>query len=190
MFWLPKVRRTEELKRYGSRYCHNECCGLHFSIIHQLLEVVMVSIVSLWLPILLSSVFVFILSSLVHMVFGYHANDNLKLPDEDAFADALRKFNIPPGSYVLPRASSMKDMGSPEYQEKVKKGPGALLTIWRGASPSMAPYLLQWFVYSVLIGILAAYVAGRRPQPLSGIQGSKERPGRQPLSQARVYSFD
>jgi hypothetical protein len=99
------------------------------------------------------------------MVFGYHANDNLKLPDEDAFADALRKFNIPPGSYVLPRASSMKDMGSPDFQEKIKKGPGALLTIWGGASPSMTPYLLQWFVYSIVIGVFAAYVAGRALGP-------------------------
>jgi hypothetical protein len=125
----------------------------------------MVPIFSLWLPILLSSVFVFILSSLVHMVFGYHANDHRKLPDEDAFADALRKLNIPPGAYVLPRASTTKEMSSPEYQEKIKKGPGALLTIWGGASPSMAPYLLQWFVYSVVIGVFAAYVAGRALGP-------------------------
>jgi hypothetical protein len=124
----------------------------------------MVSIVSLWLPILLSSVFVFVLSSLVHMVFGYHANDLRKLPDEDAFADALRKFNIPPGSYVLPRASTTKEMGSPEYQQKVKQGPSAIVTIRAGMSPSMAPYLFQWFVYSIVIGIIAAYVASRALQ--------------------------
>jgi hypothetical protein len=121
----------------------------------------MVPIVSLWLPILLSSVFVFILSSLVHMLFGYHANDYLKLPDEDAFADALRKFNVPPGSYVLPRASNMKEMGSPEFQEKVKKGPRAILTIRADANPSMVPYMLKWFLSTIVIGIFAAYVAGR-----------------------------
>lgn len=125
----------------------------------------MVYIPSLWLPILLSSVFVFILSSLVHMVFGYHANDLRKLPDEDGFADALRKFSIPPGTYVLPRAGNMKEMGSPEFQEKVKKGPSAIITIRAGMNPSMAPYMVQWFVYSVVVGVFAAYVAGRALGP-------------------------
>jgi len=32
----------------------------------------MVPIMSLWLPILLSAVFVFIASSIIHMVLGYH----------------------------------------------------------------------------------------------------------------------
>ena len=42
----------------------------------------MVSIFSLWLPILLSGVMVFILSSIIHMVLGYHRNDFKGLPDE------------------------------------------------------------------------------------------------------------
>jgi hypothetical protein len=121
----------------------------------------MVQISHLWLPILLSSVFVFILSSLVHMVFSYHANDMRKFPDEDGFADALRKFNIPAGTYVLPRASSMKDMGSAEFQEKVKKGPSAIVTIRGGMNPSMTPFLIQWFFYSLIVGVFASYVAGR-----------------------------
>jgi hypothetical protein len=123
----------------------------------------MVPIFSLWLPILLSSVFVFLASSLVHMVFGYHANDLRKLPDEDATADALRKLNIPDGTYALPRPSSPKDMNTPEFQEKIKRGPNALLTIWTGRT-SMSTNLVQWFLYSVVVGIFAAYVSGRALQ--------------------------
>ena len=52
-------------------------------------------------------------------------------------------------------------MSSPEFQEKIRKGPGAILTIRGGANPSMAPYLLKWFLYTIFIGIFAAYVAGR-----------------------------
>ena len=121
----------------------------------------MVPILSLWLPILVSAVFVFILSSLVHMVFGYHASDYKKFPDETAAAEALRKLNLNAGQYMYPIASSTKDMSSPEFQAKVEKGPGVILTIWPGAKSSMAPYLIQWFVYSVIVGIFAAYVAGR-----------------------------
>jgi hypothetical protein len=125
----------------------------------------MISIFSLWLPILLSAVVVFVLSALVHMVLGYHANDLHRLPDEDAVADAIRKWNIPAGEYVLPRPANMKDMNTPEFKEKVKKGPGALLTVWEGRNPSMGPFLLQWFVFCLVVSVIAAYVASRALQP-------------------------
>lgn len=125
----------------------------------------MVPILTLWLPILLSALFVFVLSSIIHMLLGYHANDYKKLPDEDGVAEALRRFSIPAGVYNLPHASSMKEMSSPAFQEKQKKGPGALLTIWPGGPNPMAPYLLQWFIYSIIVGIFAAYVAGRALEP-------------------------
>lgn len=125
----------------------------------------MVPILSLWLPILLSAVIVFVASSLIHMVLRYHANDLRKLPDEEALAETLRKLNIPPGEYILPHAASPKEMNSPEFQEKVRKGPGALLTIWPGGRPSMVANLTQWFFYSVVVGIFAAYVAGRALGP-------------------------
>ncbi|MCX6142238.1 MAG: hypothetical protein NTZ35_03370 [Ignavibacteriales bacterium] len=125
----------------------------------------MVPIFALWLPILLSSVLVFVASSLVHMVFRYHSNDLRKLPEEDAVAEALRKLNIPAGEYVVPHASGSKEMNSPEYQEKIRKGPGVILTIWPGGRPSMVINLTQWFLYSVVVGIFAAYVAGRALGP-------------------------
>jgi Flp pilus assembly protein TadB len=121
----------------------------------------MVSIVALWLPILLSALFVFIVSSAIHMALGYHANDHRKLPDEDSTLDALRKLNIPPGQYMAPRPSSMKEMKSPEYLEKRKRGPMMILNIWPAAESGMGAPLVQWFIYSIIIGIFAAYVAGR-----------------------------
>jgi Flp pilus assembly protein TadB len=124
----------------------------------------MISILALWLPILLSAVIVFVASSLIHMVFGYHAGDLRKLPDEDSVANTLRQLKVPAGEYILPHAGSPKEMRSPEFQEKVKKGPGALLTIWAGGRPSMTVNLIQWFLYSVLVGVFAAYVAGRALQ--------------------------
>ncbi len=125
----------------------------------------MVPILSLWLPILVSAIFVFILSSIIHMALGYHANDFKKLPDETAAADALRKLNLPDGDYALPKAGSMKEMSSPEYTEKVRKGPNAMITIWGGTEPSMTKFMVLWFLYSVLVGVFAAYVAGRALEP-------------------------
>jgi hypothetical protein len=62
----------------------------------------MVPLMSLWLPILISAVAVFIVSSVIHMVLGYHANDFKSLPSEKAMLDDLRKQNIPLGDYVFP----------------------------------------------------------------------------------------
>lgn len=120
----------------------------------------MVSIVSLWLPILLSGVSVFIISSIIHMVLQYHKNDFKKLPSEEQVMDDLRKANIPPGDYHFPRPKDMKDMGSPEFIEKMKQGPVGFMTIMENVSPNMGKQLVLWFIYSIIVGIFAAYIAG------------------------------
>ena len=121
----------------------------------------MVHIMSLWIPILLSAVLVFIVSSIIHMVLGYHRSDYKKLPSEDAVLEALRKFNIPPGDYHFPRPDSMKAMKDPAFIEKCTKGPIGLMTVMKSGPPSMGRELFQWFLYIVVVGIFAAYVAGR-----------------------------
>ncbi len=115
-------------------------------------------IAALWLPILLSAVFVFVLSSLIHMLLGYHANDYRKLPNEDAVRAALRPPNVPPGDYMLPRADNAKAMKSPEFLKKWEEGPVAVLTVIKPGKPSMAGSLIQWFVYSLIINIFAGYI--------------------------------
>ena len=80
---------------------------------------------------------------------------------EDAVMDDLRKHNIPPGEYHFPRTKDMKEMGSPEYIEKMKKGPVAMMTVLENAPPKMGKQLVLWFLYSVVVGIFAAYVSGR-----------------------------
>lgn len=121
----------------------------------------MVPVLSLWLPILLSAVAVFVLSSLIHMVLGYHADDYVSLPDEPGVLDALRPFNIPPGNYLFPRPKDMKDMGTAEYAARRTRGPVGFLTVMPGGPPSMARELVLWFLYAIVVGIFAAYIAGR-----------------------------
>jgi hypothetical protein len=120
---------------------------------------------SLWLPILLSAVIVFIVSSIIHMVLPYHRNDFRKAPSEDEVMAALRKFNLPPGDYVLPYAGSPKALSSPEFIEKRTKGPVAFLTVIKSGPPSMGGSLIQWFVYCIVVGMFAAYIAGRALGP-------------------------
>jgi len=124
-------------------------------------EAPMVPIISLWLPILFSAVIVFVASSIIHMVLPYHRSDYKKLPAEDNVMDALRKFQIPPGDYFFPRPGGPKAMKDPAFQEKMKKGPIGLMTVRPSGPPSMGRQFLLWFLYCVVVGVFAAYVAGR-----------------------------
>lgn len=125
----------------------------------------MVSVLSLWLPILLSAVIVFLVSSLIHMVLGYHRTDFRKVPAEDDVMSALREFGIPPGDYVIPCAGSSKEMGSPEFIEKATKGPVAFMTVIPSGPPAMGKSLVQWFVYCAVVAIFAAYIGSRAVGP-------------------------
>lgn len=118
----------------------------------------MISLFALWMPILLSAVAVFVVSSIIHMVLKYHNSDYSKVPDEDGFLEAVGKFDLAPGDYYVPRAETMKEMGSPEYVAKCEKGPVGFFTIMKPGAPSMGPQLLQWFIYSIVVGVFVAYV--------------------------------
>lgn len=128
----------------------------------------MTDLLSLWLPILLSAVAVFVVSAVIHMMTGWHAGDYPKLADQDKVMDALRPFGIPPGDYMLPMCSSRQEMVSPEFTEKMKKGPVVVMTVVPPGPPSMTSNLVQWFVYSLVVGLFAAYVASRALAPGAG----------------------
>lgn len=125
----------------------------------------MVGLASLWLPIVLSAVAVFVVSSIIHMATPWHKGDYPKLPNEAAVADALRPLAIPPGEYMLPRAQSTAEMKSPEFQDKLNRGPVAILTMVPAGPITMGKSLFQWFVYSLVVSIFAGYVAGRALLP-------------------------
>ena len=125
----------------------------------------MVSIVSLLLPILISAVVVFIVSSIIHMFLGYHNSDFKTLPSEDQVMDSLSKFNIPPGDYMMPYCTDNKERQSQGFKDKMNKGPVALMTVLPAGQMGMASSLMLWFVYCVIIGIFAAYIAGRALTP-------------------------
>jgi hypothetical protein len=125
----------------------------------------MVPTMSLWIPILLSAVIVFVASSIIHMVLGYHNKDFAKLPNEEGVMDALRPFNILPGEYHMPKPDNMKHMGEPEFIAKMEAGPMAMMTVVPNGAPKMGGQLGQWFLYSVVVGIFAAYIAGHALGP-------------------------
>ncbi len=121
----------------------------------------MVSLASLWLPILLAAVIVFVASSVIHMAPLWHRNDFPKMPREAEVLGALRPFAIPPGDYFLPRPQGHSELKTPEFQEKLAKGPVAVVTVMPNGPIHMTGNLVQWFVFLLVVGLFTAYVAGR-----------------------------
>jgi len=118
----------------------------------------MVPVLSLWLPILVAAVIVFLASSVIHMVLNYHQSDFEAVPDEDKVRAGLR--GVPPGDYVVPHAGSKEERASEEFQAKMKEGPIVFMTVFPAGGFGMGASLVQWFAYCALVGLFAAYVAG------------------------------
>ena len=120
---------------------------------------------SLWIPVLVSAVVVFVISSILHMALKYHRADYKALPNEGAVRDALGKGTLPPGLYQLPRCGSPKEMQEPANKEKFEKGPIATIAVLPNGMPAMGKYLGLWFGFCVLVSFIAAYVARHTLHP-------------------------
>jgi len=125
----------------------------------------MTPLVALWLPILLSAVLVFVASSIIHMSHLWHKNEYPAVPDQDRLMAAVRPLAIPPGDYKVPRAATMKEMQAPDFVAKLNAGPVMVLTVLRSGPISMTRSLVLWFVYTLVVGLFAAYVASRALAP-------------------------
>jgi hypothetical protein len=124
-----------------------------------------VTLSSLWMPIVLSAVIVFVASTVIHMAPLWHKGDYPKMPREAEALDALRPLAIPPGDYFVPRASDMHEMRSREFKDKMESGPVAVMTVMPNGPIHMRRNLVQWFVFLIVVGIFSAYIAGRALTP-------------------------
>jgi hypothetical protein len=116
----------------------------------------MVPLTELWLPVVLSAVAVFILSSFVWMVFPWHRKDFQALPDEGAARSALR--GARPGLYTVPNAADRAEAQSADHKKKMEEGPVAFVVMLPNGDPSMSRSLVQWFVWSLVVSFTVAYV--------------------------------
>ena len=89
----------------------------------------MTPLFALWLPILVSAVIVYIVSTIIHMATPWHKSEYPKVPNEEKVMDALRPLAIPPGDYMVPRPSSREELRAPQFIEKVKQGPNFIITM-------------------------------------------------------------
>lgn len=114
-------------------------------------------LMSLWLPIVLATVALFFASFLSWMVVQLHKDDWKKVAKEDDLMDAVRKCDLPVGSYMFPGCADAAEMKSETYAKKWEAGPCGILTIY--PKVNMGKNLGLTFVYFLIINFCLAYLA-------------------------------
>jgi len=125
----------------------------------------MVPLSALWMPILVSAVFVFIALAIVHMLPGWHQGDMKAVPGETQVMETLRALNVQPGDYRFPYGNTTAEMTAPAFVEKMKTGPVGVMSIRPNGELNMGKMFGLWFVYSLVIAVLVAYITGRTRGP-------------------------
>jgi hypothetical protein len=113
--------------------------------------------ISLWLPIVLSTIALFFASFLSWMVLRLHEKDWGKVDGEDELISTIRDLKVPAGSYMFPGCNSMKEMNDPVYQQKYKAGPRGIITVLPDAN--MGKNLALTFAYFFVCCSTFAYLA-------------------------------
>lgn len=122
----------------------------------------MITILSLWLPILLSAIAIYVVSSVIHMVLPYHRSDYSALPNEDQVLDVLRGAGA--GNFAAPYCASSAAMKDPAVKAKIARGPMVTLYVKAGGGFDMPGTLARWFAYTLVVSTLAAYLCSRTLQ--------------------------
>jgi hypothetical protein len=114
-------------------------------------------LVPLWFPIVVSTIVVFVVSSLVWMVLPHHKKDIKVLPDEKALTEHLKQLSIPPGTYMWPGCGSSAEMKSQEYKARYEAGPWGSINVL-GKKANFGLNLALVFIFYLVVSIFVGYI--------------------------------
>lgn len=116
----------------------------------------MVPLTGLWLPILVSAVFVFITSTILHMVIAaWHRGDYAKAQTEEALVGAIA--SLPSNQYVVPLCD-WRAM-TPEERTAQMAKPTAFMIV-RNPPSGFGKTLGLWFLHCLIVSFFVAYLTG------------------------------
>lgn len=121
------------------------------------------TIMSLWLPIIVSAAVIFIAGAVIWMGMPWHKKEWQKTPDEEAVRSALR--GCQPGIYTVPNCTDQSQFKNPDMQQKFIDGPQAFITVVPSGLPKMGGKLVTMFGYNLVVAIVCAYVVSRTLAP-------------------------
>jgi hypothetical protein len=114
---------------------------------------------TLWIPIILSAVIVFVASSVIWMALPFiHKHEYKKLGDKEPMVmEAVRSWGLGGGMFMFPFMDS-KECKTPAGKEKAERGPWGVMML-RAGPWSMGPLMGMWFINILLISFTVAYIA-------------------------------
>lgn len=116
----------------------------------------LVPLMDLWLPVLLATVVVFVLSFLAWTVSPHHKPEFRKLDSEGEVLDTVRRLSIPAGGYMFPYCDAAM-MKTDEGKGLMERGPWGRLRVY-GKKPGIGGSLLGSFVFYLVVSVSIAYI--------------------------------
>jgi hypothetical protein len=116
-------------------------------------------LISLWIPILLAAVAVFVVSFVCWMVLPLHKHDFTPMADDGPLRSAVRGVGLKPGRYMFPFARDAASRKSKEFMAKYEEGPTGIITIFRPMNMGVnmlltfAVFLAATFLIGYLLSI-------------------------------------
>lgn len=118
----------------------------------------MVPLTTLWLPILVSAVIVFIAGNVLWMALPFwHRKDYSRAGNDQAFIDAAKPLKS--GMYIFPFIADYKTM-TPERRAELAAQPAGYMLIRNPNSFNFGATLAGYFIYTLLVSAIVAYLAG------------------------------
>ena len=115
----------------------------------------MSELVALWLPIVVSTAALFVLSTLLWTALPLHSGDFKEVPEQDALMRELERQGMTRGQYLLPYSSTAEGRRSDEFKERYARGPQALLRVWPGPASMARNMSLTLAYFFVVSGVIA-----------------------------------
>src|SRR5882672_6740039 len=126
----------------------------------------------LWLPIIVATVVMFVLSALMWTAMPHHKKEFRGVPDEDALLALLRKASLEPGNYTFPWCSPehRSDKAKTDaWKQKWAQGPAGTLSIAPRGPMSMGKMMGQsivlYLVVNFFLGAVGAHAIRFDTQP-------------------------
>ncbi|MEX2283010.1 MAG: hypothetical protein WEE89_11055 [Gemmatimonadota bacterium] len=121
----------------------------------------MVSLNQLWLPILVSTMLIFMASAVMWMVMPHHRNDWQSMPNGERVQEMMK--GVAPGQYIYPGIMKPEERKDQEAQKRYQAGIGFVIV--REPRIEMGKQMAVSALHTLVISALVAYlVASTVPQ--------------------------
>lgn len=113
-------------------------------------------LLSLWLPIVITTVALFFASFLAWNVLPHHKPDLRTWPEEERLLQFIRDSGAPAGEYPFPMCT-LEELKHEAGRQRLATGPWGMVNVWP-APPPMGRNMVMTVLFFLVVTVLVAYV--------------------------------